>query len=126
MFKNYLLGALCFLWAGVAVAQSDAYYWADGGRVALAVSNTHFIATAEDASALSYLKPSGNIATYTSWPHKPYAVLEAAPNTRRDQMIVDFGVDTDELRISPGYALEDGFILYPHPNDRGRPTRRRG
>ena len=113
MFKNYLLGALCFLWAGVAVAQSDAYYWADGGRVALAVSNTHFIATAEDASTLSYLKPSGNIATYTSWPHKPYAVLEAAPNTRRDQMIVDFGVDTDELRISPGYALEDGFILYP-------------
>ncbi|MEL6274599.1 MAG: S8 family serine peptidase, partial [Bacteroidota bacterium] len=107
-----LLGAVCLLWATTFMAQSSNYYWADNSRMDLTASNTHFIITADDPSILTNARPT-NVKSYESWVHKPYAVAEANSNTAIHELIVDLGFDTDEVQISPGYALSDGFIIYP-------------
>ncbi|MEM1356994.1 MAG: S8 family serine peptidase, partial [Bacteroidota bacterium] len=112
MLRSLLLGAVCLLWAGSTIAQTNNYYWADNSRVALTASSTHFIVTADDATTLTSAQPS-DLKRYESWPHKPYAVVESATDLTVDQLIVKLGFDTDEVQISPGYALSDGFIIYP-------------
>ncbi|MEL6141213.1 MAG: S8 family serine peptidase [Bacteroidota bacterium] len=112
MQRTLLLGAVCLLWATTLMAQSSNYYWADNSRMDLTASNTHFIITADDPSILTNARPT-NVKSYESWVHKPYAVAEANSNTAIHELIVDLGFDTDEVQISPGYALSDGFIIYP-------------
>ncbi len=112
MQKTLLLGAICLLWASLATAQTDDYYWADNDRMTLTASSTHFIITADAPTTLTSIKP-GNVKRYESWSHKPYAVVESASPTSIHQLIIALGFDTDEVQISPGYALSDGFILYP-------------
>ncbi|MEM9258151.1 MAG: S8 family serine peptidase, partial [Bacteroidota bacterium] len=68
--------------------------------------------TADDATTLTSAQPS-DLKRYESWPHKPYAVVESATDLTVDQLIVKLGFDTDEVQISPGYSLSDGFIIYP-------------
>lgn len=112
MQKTLLLGAICLLFASTLIAQTNPYYWADNNRMPLTASNTHFIVTADAASTLTSIKPT-NVKQYDSWAHKPYAVVESASPASVHQLIVQLGFDTDEVEISPGYALSDGFILYP-------------
>lgn len=112
MLRNLLLGALCLLWTSITIAQTNNYYWADNDRMALTASSTHFIVTADAANTLTSIKPQ-NVKSYESWAHKPYAVVELANALTTHQLIVELGFDTDEVQISPGYALADGFIIYP-------------
>ncbi|MEN0003859.1 MAG: S8 family serine peptidase [Bacteroidota bacterium] len=108
--------AFCFCLLTVAqntlVAQSNNYYWADNTQMELTPSTTHFIVTADDASMLTSVTPK-NVKQYQSWAHKPYAVVEAAGNATIYDMIVELGFDTDEVQVSPGYAVSDGFVIYP-------------
>jgi subtilisin family serine protease len=78
----------------------------------LKASNTHFIITADHSSTLTNIKPQ-NVVRYDSWAHKPYAVVETANGISIHELIVELGFDTDEVQISPGYAISDGFIIYP-------------
>ena len=112
MSRLLLLGALCFLWASIISAQSGDYYWADNERMELTASSTHFIVTADDATILTTARTE-KVKQYESWPHKPYAVVEAGSEMTIYQLIVELGFDTDEVQVSPGYALSDGFIIYP-------------
>jgi subtilisin family serine protease len=96
------------------IAQSDNYYWADKDRMELTPSSTHFIVTANDASLLTNAQPK-NVQNYESWEHKSYAVVEVANDLTIPELIVNLGFDTDEVQISPGYTLSDGFIIYPTP-----------
>lgn len=80
--------------------------------MALTASSTHFIVTADAASTVDGLKPQ-TVKSYESWAHKPYAVVEANSTLTPDQLVAKLGFDTDEVQVSPGYALSDGFILYP-------------
>lgn len=115
MLRTLLLGAACcLLWASSVFAQNRAYYWADDSRMDLTPSNTHFIVTADDAATLmSASVKQENVQRYESWAHKPYAVVETATAMTPDQLIVQLGFDTDEVQISTGYALNDGFVIYP-------------
>ena len=112
MLKSLLLGAICLLMTLSIYAQTDSYYWADNTRMSLTPSTTHFIITAADATILTGIKPD-NVKKYESWPHKPYAVVESASKLTSFELLVELGFDTDEVQISPGYALSDGFIIYP-------------
>ncbi len=112
MFRTLLLGAICLLWASSVIAQSTDYYWADNDRLELTASTTHFLITADAASTLTSAKPD-NVKRYESWAHKPYAVAESESQITPFELTVALGFDTDEVQISPGYALSDGFIIYP-------------
>ena len=112
MFKFLLLGATCLLMTWSIYAQTESYYWADNARMSLTPSTTHFIVTADDAATLTGIKPD-NVKQYESWAHKPYAVVESASSLTSYELLVELGFDTDEVQISPGYALSDGFIIYP-------------
>ena len=112
MKKTLLLGAICLLFATISMAQANDYYWADNNRIALTASGTHFIVTADDATTLTSVDPK-NVKRYESWAHKTYAVVESESELSIPQLIVALGFDTDEVQISRGYALSDGFILYP-------------
>ena len=112
MFKFLLLGATCLLMTWSIYAQTESYYWADNTRMSLTPSTTHFIVTADDAATLTGIKPD-NVKQYESWAHKPYAVVESASSLTSYELLVELGFDTDEVQISPGYALSDGFIIYP-------------
>ena len=94
------------------IAQADNYYWADKDRIELTPSSTHFIITANDASLLTQTQPK-NVKKYESWEHKSYAVVEVSDDITIPELIVNLGFDTDEVQISPGFALSDGFIIYP-------------
>ena len=112
MPRTLFLGAICLLWSSILIAQSNDYYWADNNRIELTASNTHFIITADDATTLTSIKPK-NVKRYESWAHKNYAVVELDNELTIYELIVELGFDTDEVQISPGYALSDGFIMYP-------------
>lgn len=112
MLRTLLLGAICFLWASSMTAQSTDYYWADNDRLELTASATHFIVTADAASTLMSAKPD-DVKRYESWAHKPYAVVEVEAEVSIHELTVLLGFDTDEVQISPGYALSDGYIMYP-------------
>ena len=94
------------------VAQSDNYYWADKDLIELIPSSTHFIVTANDASLLTNAQPK-NVQKYECWKHKSYAVVEVSKDVTIPELIVNLGFDTDEVQISPGLTLSDGFIIYP-------------
>lgn len=112
MLRTLLLGAFCLLWAGITIAQTNDYYWADNDRMELTPSGTHFIITADAASTLMSAKAE-NVKSYESWAHKPYAVVEVDSEITIHELTVLLGFDTDEVSISPGYALSDGYIMYP-------------
>ena len=112
MLKYLLQGALCLFWVSIATAQTDAYYWADGNRIALTASQTHFIVTADEAVTLENLKPAGT-SNYTNWPHKPYAVMEMNGPMTRPQVLAQLGRGASAVQVSPGYELADGFVIYP-------------
>ena len=112
MLRFLLLGALCLLWVGIATAQTDNYYWADGDRIALTASQTDFIVLANDAATLTGLQPGG-AKSYQTWSHKPYAVLETKGPRDVTKLIADLGVSASTVQVSPGYALVDGFTIYP-------------
>ncbi len=112
MLRTLLLGAACLLWATTLMAQSNDYYWADDERVSLTPSSTHFIVTADAATTLTSIKP-GNVKRYQSWGHKPYAIVEANGAVSSRQLIRDLGFDPEQIQVSPGYVLSDGFIIYP-------------
>ncbi|MEM7574634.1 MAG: S8 family serine peptidase [Bacteroidota bacterium] len=113
MFRtSSLLGAIALLWASTLTAQTNNYYWADDKQMDLAASSTHFIITADDPSILTTAR-SGNLEKYESWEHKAYAVAESDRSITAAQLIIELGFDTDEVQISPGYALDDGFVIYP-------------
>ncbi len=80
--------------------------------MALTPSQTNFIVTADAATTLTGIKP-GNVKKYESWAHKPYAVVETVTAMTPDQLVAKLGFDTDEVQISTGFALEDGFVIYP-------------
>lgn len=107
-----LWGVFSLLLISGVSAQNSNYYWADNDRIPLTASNTHFIVTADAASTLTNAFPK-DVKNYESWAHKPYAVVEAESPTSIAELIVNLGFDTDEVQISPGYALADGFIIYP-------------
>ncbi|MEL7220483.1 MAG: S8 family serine peptidase, partial [Bacteroidota bacterium] len=112
MLRTLFIGAFCLLWAAISFAQNDNFYWADNDRMSLTPSTTHFIITADASSTLTGIK-ADNFKNYESWAHKPYAVVESESATNIHQLIVELGFDTDEVQISPGYALADGFVIYP-------------
>ena len=111
MIRTLFLGVLCLLLTSSLMAQTN-YYWADGNRLDLTASNTHFIITADDASTLTNINPV-NLKTYQSWAHKTFAVLESANSTSPQDLVAELGFNNNEVQISPGYALSDGFIIYP-------------
>ena len=112
MLRFLLLGALCLLWASIATAQTDAYYWAEGDRIALTASETDFILIADDAATLTGLQPGG-LESYRSWPHKPYAVMETSGPRDATKLTADLGLGASTIQVSPGYTLADGYTLYP-------------
>ncbi|MEL6972404.1 MAG: S8 family serine peptidase [Bacteroidota bacterium] len=112
MLRTLLLGAFCLLWASIVIAQTTTYYWADNDRMELTSSSTNFIVTADQASTLTGAKQD-NVKAYESWAHKPYAVVQTLGEMTIHELKVALGFDTDEVQISPGYALSDGFIIYP-------------
>ncbi|MEL6661217.1 MAG: S8 family serine peptidase, partial [Bacteroidota bacterium] len=93
-------------------AQTNDYYWADNDRMELTPSSSHFIITADDPSTLTSIKPE-NVKSYESWAHKPYAIVELGNELTVHELTVLLGFDTDEVNISPGYAISDGFMIYP-------------
>ncbi|MEM8906570.1 MAG: S8 family serine peptidase [Bacteroidota bacterium] len=113
MLRTLLLGTFCFLWTSFLMAQTTDYYWADNNRIAIVASNTHFIVTADAASTLTRVKPSSDVKQYESWAHKPYAIVESNGGTSVNQLLTELGLSPDQANISPGYALSDGFIIYP-------------
>ncbi|MEL6864603.1 MAG: S8 family serine peptidase [Bacteroidota bacterium] len=114
MLRTLLFGALCLLWTNFLIAQNNDYYWADNNRLELTASSTHFIVTADAPITLTSVKP-GNIKKYESWAHKPYAVVELESATTSEALIARLGLNAADVKVSPGYALSDGFIIYPTP-----------
>lgn len=94
------------------MAQTNPYYWADNERVTLTPSSTHFIVTADNANTLLRAKPQ-DLKQYQSWPHKSYAVAESAQGISAQALIAQLGLNASEVQVSPGYAIADGFIIYP-------------
>ena len=113
MFKVILLEAICLLWAGIAVAQSQHFY-ADGSPVGLSPVNTSFIVTADSPAPLA-IANTKRVKAYQNWPHRPYAIVRSDRAMTTAEVVAALGFDTDEVQISPGYALPDGFVLYPTP-----------
>ncbi len=112
MFRNLLFGAICFIWGTALTAQTTDYYWVDNDRMELTASSKHFIVTADAATTLTGISPE-NVKKYESWEHKPYAVVETNNAMSASQLMEELGFDADEVQISTGYALSDGFIIYP-------------
>ncbi|MEM1218023.1 MAG: S8 family serine peptidase [Bacteroidota bacterium] len=112
MRRILLLGAACLLSTVMLIAQSSDYYWADNDRLSLTPSNTKFVVTADDANTLTNLKPQ-NVIDYQSWAHKSYAVVEVASAQTISEVIANLGADPADVRVSPGYSLSDGYVLYP-------------
>lgn len=111
MFKYFLLGALCLFGLRVGVAQSD-YYWADETKVSLTAVTDRFIITAEDVTSLTSAA-TNQVKHYTSWVHKPYAIAHTGEETTAKEVIPLLGLSTDEVQVSPGYRLPDGYVMYP-------------
>ena len=75
-------------------------------------SNTHFIVTANAATTLTSMKPN-DVKRYESWDHKPYAIVETKSETSSRNLAAQLGIEDEDVKISRGYALSDGFIVYP-------------
>ncbi len=112
MFRKLFMGALCFLWASLSIAQTNDYYWADDEKKDLVASKTQFIITSDQSSELSNAKAE-NIKNYEAWSHKPYAVATTTTATTSRALIEKLGLDPSKVQVSPGYALSDGFVIYP-------------
>jgi len=112
MLRTLFFGAVCLLWSSLLTAQTSDYYWVDNNRMELTASNTHFIFTADDAATLEGIK-SGQLRQYQNWAHKPYAMVEAENEITPEKLMIQLDLDPNEVQISPGYALSDGFIIYP-------------
>lgn len=111
MLNRLLYVVLCLGWLLPAQAQ-DQYYYADDSRIDLSASSTHFIVTADRAGTLVTAQLQ-DLDGYQSWSHKPYAVYASDRPTTVPEVIATLGFDTDEVQVSPGYAYEDGFVVYP-------------
>lgn len=111
MFNKILLGAICLLWAGTAFSQSQ-YYHTDNGILNLTTTTHNFIITANESNTLQRVK-TDDVKQYQSWPHKTYSILETTRAMSATEVAASLGFDTDEVQISTGFALEDGFVLYP-------------
>lgn len=111
MFNKILLGAVCLLWACTAVAQSQ-YYHTDNGILKLSPTTHNFIITAEESATLQRVR-TDDVKQYQSWPHTTYSVLETSRAMTTAEVAASLGFDTDEVQISTGFALDDGFIIYP-------------
>ena len=112
MFRTLFYGAICLLWSSFVTAQTNTYYWADNNRMELTASSSHFILTADDAAPLVGIK-SANLKQYQNWEHKSYAVAESQNETTAQELMAQLDLDPNEVQISPGYALSDGFVIYP-------------
>ncbi|MFK8165559.1 MAG: S8 family serine peptidase [Lewinella sp.] len=111
MFNKILLGAVCLLWASIAFSQNQ-YYHTDNSILSLTATTHNYIITANESSTLQRVKMD-DVKQYQSWSHKTYAVLEATRAMTTAEVAASLGFDTDEVQISTGYALEDGFVIYP-------------
>ncbi|MBC6996015.1 S8 family serine peptidase [Neolewinella lacunae] len=111
MLKHLLLGALCLCWATTAIAQS-AHYWTEEGKVALRASTTQFIITADAGSELARVR-TADVKRYSSWPHKPYAVVEMASPMRPDAVAASLGLTPGAVQVSPGFSYSDGYTIFP-------------
>ncbi len=96
------------------MAQSNDYYWTSNNRITLTASSTHFIVIADAPSTLTSTM-RGNMKRYESWAHKPYAIVESDDKISSRRLITKLGFDSGQVKVSPGYALPDGFIIYPTP-----------
>jgi len=114
MSKSFLLGAVCLLWAGFVSAQQPYYYFSNEKNVNLAPTNTHFIVVADDPALLAEVG-TDQVKEYQSWPHARHAILSTTRALSTDEVVASLGFDTDEVQVSPAYALADGFKLYPTP-----------
>ena len=112
MLRSILLGALCFFSATILIAQNNDYYWVDNTRFEITASNTHFIITADQPATLTGIKPT-NFKRYESWAHKPFAILESNNASSSQEILSTLGLSNDDVSVSPGYALSDGFVIYP-------------
>ncbi|MEL7161714.1 MAG: S8 family serine peptidase, partial [Bacteroidota bacterium] len=88
------------------------YYWADGGKLTLEPVANQFIVTADAPRTLANVRTDA-VKTYQSWAHKPYSVVRTSTSTTADAVTRLLGFDTDEVQVSPGFALSDGYVLYP-------------
>ena len=111
MLKSLLVGAVCFLFTFTVLAQSD-YYWTDNVQMQLEKSSTQFIITADNATSLRDVDES-KLKQYQRWEHKAYAVAETLSPSTADDLISTLGLDASTVNVSPGYALSDGFVIYP-------------
>jgi len=112
MLRTLLFGAICLLSTTILLSQSNTYYWADDARVEITPSSTHYIVTANSSAQVKYLR-SYLLKDYKSWDHKSYAVAETKAETNARDFSDAFGFNPEEVNVSPGYALSDGFIIYP-------------
>jgi len=113
MSKSFLLGAICLLWAGFVSAQQQ-HYFSNENYLNLTPKNTHFVIVADDPALLADAAKE-QVKEYKSWPHARHAILSTKRAMRTDEVVASLGFDTDEVQVSPAYALPDGFKLYPTP-----------
>jgi subtilisin family serine protease/chitodextrinase len=111
MFNKILLGVVCLFWTCTAFTQSQ-YYYTDTGILSLTSTTHNFIITANESSTLQRVRVD-DVKKYQSWPHTTYSVLETTKAMAPSEVAASLGFDTDEVQISTGFALEDGFVLYP-------------
>ena len=111
MYKKVPTLAALLLFTTLLSAQSGSYYWADNQQMELSISNTHFILTADDASILTAAESEQ--LDYQSWAHKNYAVAQSETPMAAREVLDALGLDASTVHVSPGYALSDGFVLYP-------------
>jgi subtilisin family serine protease/chitodextrinase len=111
MFNKILLGVVCLFWTCTAFTQSQ-YYYTDTGILSLTSTTHNFIITANESSTLQRVRVD-DVKKYQSWPHTTYSVLETTKAMTPSEVAASLGFDTDEVQISTGFALEDGFVLYP-------------
>jgi len=113
MLKHLLLGAICLCWATTAFSQTN-YFHTDNGKLQLTEVNNQFIITAEETATLTSVNPTG-VKRYQTWgpDAHPFAILDVSSAMTTDEVVAQLGFDTDEVQVSHGYALSDGYVLYP-------------
>ncbi|MEO0731917.1 MAG: S8 family serine peptidase [Bacteroidota bacterium] len=114
MLRNILSGVLCLALSFTATAQTK-YYWANGDKVQLTAKTNQFIVTADEAATLVNAPAPQNVKRYQRWglDMHPFSILEVSSTMSEAEVVATLGFDTDEVQVSPGYALSDGFVIYP-------------
>ncbi|MEL7162149.1 MAG: S8 family serine peptidase, partial [Bacteroidota bacterium] len=114
MLRNLLSGVLCLALSFTAMAQTK-YYWANGDKVQLTAKTNQFIVTADETATLVNAPAPSNVKRYQRWGLNahPFSILEVSSAMTEAEVVNTLGFDTDEVQVSPGYALSDGFVIYP-------------